>query len=137
MCACRGSGTQLPVYVVTDPDPHGIGIAECYISSLPSCAVVWLGVRPTDLTFYFHVDEAELLSLTRREKTLCENAVSRLQSLCAQLPNLKPLVRELNALRDTGRKFELEALSSKLAEEGMSCLLSYIVTRVAEISVAE
>lgn len=128
--AHRAKGVPLPIFVLTDADPHGIHIAYCYIRDLPDCHFRWIGVRPSDQGSLFQVHESALLPVTPAESVLLESLLQRLSS-CAinETESLAPLIAELNVLKSTGKKFEIEAIACKDFGADMSGLLRYLLDR--------
>ncbi|KAJ1539262.1 endodeoxyribonuclease, partial [Nowakowskiella sp. JEL0078] len=77
------------IFIVTDPDPHGIGIARCYKfgskalrfenSALAIASMEWLGIDPRDwvklglLDFEEAIETCKLIELTEKDKSLIRN----------------------------------------------------------------
>jgi len=129
----RKCGKGLPVFLLTDADPHGLNIALCYIRNLSQCNVQWIGVRPSDDGQHFHVKNSSLLPLTMRENTLLQNMVELLsrQAATGQQTNF-PLLHELQVLSTTQVKFEMEALAAEGFRTGQHSLLTYLMARMCD-----
>lgn len=128
--AQKSKGIRLPIYLLTDADPHGISIAYCYIRDLPNCHVQWIGVRPSDSGLLFHISSSALLPITPTESALVEGMLERMsKSIGDQATAVAPLVAELKVLKTTGQKFEIEALASADLDSDMSGLLRYLLDR--------
>lgn len=124
---------RLPIYVLTDADPHGISIAYCYISDLPDCLVQWVGVRPSDNNNKFRLNPASLLPITSTEDVLVNGMLHRIaQNESPQSEQALSLKKELLVLQATQTKFEMEALAIVDFESQESPLLKYLLERTQE-----
>lgn len=126
----REKGLLIPIFILTDADPHGIHIAFCYIRDLPNCNVRWIGVRPSDNGSLIQIRESALLPVTSAEITLADGMLRHI-ACCEtkEAESFAPLAAELNLLKATGNKFEIEALTCTGLGEDMSGLLRYLLSR--------
>lgn len=128
--AQKAKGIHLPIYVLTDADPHGINIAHCYIRDLPNCHVRWVGVRPSDSGSLFHLSTSALLPISPTENALLERMLERMTTYAGhEARAVAPLLAELNVIKFTGKKFEIEALAAGDFDPNMSGLLRYLLDR--------
>ena len=126
-------GVCLPVFAVTDADPHGVAIAMCYADALQHAGFRWIGVYPSQLGRMLHLPSSAILTITQREHCLARSLLQR----CAH--NVPPLnkffedaSRELHAILEASVKFEIEALACMQCRDE-SVLLQYIVQQIAAI----
>lgn len=128
--AQRARSIHLPIYVLTDADPHGISIAHCYIRDLPNCHVRWVGVRPSDSGSLFNLSTSALMPISSTENALLEGMLKRMpKSAGDEAKAIAPLIAELNVLKATGTKFEMEALAAEDFGSNISGLLRYLLDR--------
>lgn len=126
-------GRNLPIYVLTDADPHGISIAYCYIRDLQATDVRWVGVRPSDADSLYRISAASALEITERENSLIDCMVSQFRIDAGRgLTRTSSLLSELKVLKATQKKFEMEALASNGFGNEMSALMRYLLQRMDE-----
>lgn len=125
----------MPIFIVTDADPHGLSIALCYFRELAHRPIFWIGVCPSHLGVYFDVMKDALLPITDRERKLLDGIIlegSETQSDSDTHNRMRTLMFEALILRRTGLKFEAEALSALNRPGDVSELVTYLSTRIQE-----
>lgn len=130
--AHRRRGQDLPIFIVTDADPHGISIANCYVQSLLECSVKWLGVCPSHNGQLFNVRQSSLLGITERENAILRGLLKGWDDSKMHADALTLLISEAKHLQNAQVKFEMEALASELGRANVSGLTIYITERVRE-----
>ena len=127
------TATPLPLFVVTDADPHGVAIAMCYAEALRYPGLHWIGVYPSHRGTLLPLPSSTLLPLTAREHGVAQQILNKSS---VDIPSLHHFFadarRELSVLLASGVKFEMEALAA-LQHDGQNALLDYIVARISEI----
>ncbi|KAI0557296.1 Type IIB DNA topoisomerase [Gracilaria domingensis] len=109
--AHEGYRGPMPIYIVTDADPHGLNIANCYIDSLRGCAIQWLGVRHSDQGKMFMLQDVHILHLNDSENVLLDGMLSRWDRDTDTAKVIKQcLIQEAKNMKASQTKFEMEAV---------------------------
>lgn len=125
----------LPVYIVTDADPHGIAIAVCYARTLQNTGLRWVGVHHSHRGRLFTIPVLAQLALTSRERQLACNLLTECNANMAQFGAFcEDICRELAILLETGVKFEIEAIASPTQAAVSNPLLEYVLAIVPRIA---
>lgn len=105
---------SIPLLAITDADPHGLEIVCCYKFGGYSTAyeapyvvmphIKWLGLLPNDVK-KLGIEDSRTLPLT-------PNDIKKINSLLSRpyLENNLSWIRQLNIMREMGRKAELESI---------------------------
>jgi DNA topoisomerase VI subunit A len=105
---------KIPIFALTDGDPHGAEIACCYkfgcfataseSSYLAIPQIRWLGLLPSDVEKH-PISQSSLINLT-------ENDHNKLKSMCKRpyLRRRTEWLYQLGLMRDMGKKAELESI---------------------------
>lgn len=126
---------HLPIYILTDADPHGVSIAFCYIRHLITPMVRWIGICPSHHPAYFQLNHNSLLQVTSSELTLIDTLLRRIPKQPQNKQTiLAPLIHQLNFMKQTRVKFEMEALTSNHIHHCQTPLLNYLLLRTQEES---
>lgn len=122
------------MYILTDADPHGLCITNCYLQALEGYQVFWLGVRPSDNGSFFQIPETSLKLLTNRENSILQNKIEAWGHMSeSQDYSAQSLLCETIALWKSKVKFEMDALSVDYGADRLSLLLRYVTIRIAQI----
>ncbi len=99
---------NLPTLVLTDGDPHGASIAQCYGKTLLN--IQWIGVRPSQCGTVFSVMSNAQIPLTALERTVAKNLIAAAEQSDIQFQRIVAL--EMQTTLERGWKFELEGIRS-------------------------
>lgn len=100
--------------------------------SLGHYNVKWIGVRPSDNGDYFRINPKSQIDLTYNENAMLNNVIQHMKSLQCTENHIKyaSLLQELDVLKSTKQKFEMEALSTEGFHDNDRSLLVYLMTRM-------
>lgn len=120
---------HIPIFLLTDADPHGVLIANTYVNKLPDEAnVKWLGLKPNH--FKHSLSNQYKIKLTDNEYVLIKSRLKHWTSNNNKNGNVTHFIDAMNEFLVSGYKFELEALAvldkhNKTGNES-SVLLTFI-----------
>lgn len=105
---------KIPIFALTDADPHGLEIACCYkfgcyqtaseVSHLAIPQIRWLGLLPSD------VEKQPIPESSKMNLTSCDNEKLISLSNRPYLAGRTDWLGQLNLMREMGKKAELESI---------------------------
>lgn len=92
--------------MLTDGDPHGASIAQCYAQKLPN--IIWIGARASQCGTLFSVTGNARIPLTALEGTVATNLIKMAKQNNGQFQ--RQVALEMQLTLERGWKFELEGI---------------------------
>lgn len=111
---------KIPLFVLTDCDPHGVDIYRSYVYGskldfkfrLPEANCKWIGLRPSQLENIFHDQNKFVQSLVSMEITNREETIVKGLENNRRLHIFNPSIEEeLLLFQDTQEKYEIDCIS--------------------------